>query len=60
MAVIDAAIDEDVLGELRPELVRYCYRMIGDGAGAEDAAQEVLLRLWRSREGYDPDRKSVV
>ncbi|MBS4101004.1 RNA polymerase subunit sigma-70 [Tsukamurella paurometabola] len=59
MAVIDAAIDEDVLGELRPELVRYCYRMIGDGAGAEDAAQEVLLRLWRSREGYDPARASI-
>ncbi|WP_205124446.1 RNA polymerase subunit sigma-70 [Tsukamurella sputi] len=52
-------IDEGVLGDLRPELVRYCYRMIGDGAGAEDAAQEVLLRLWRARDGYDPARASV-
>ncbi|NMD54847.1 MULTISPECIES: RNA polymerase subunit sigma-70 [Tsukamurella] len=60
MAVIDdAVIDESVLGDLRPELVRHCYRMIGDGAGAEDAAQEVLLRLWRARDGYDPARASV-
>ena len=27
--------------------------------GAEDAAQEVLLRLWRTRETYDPARASV-
>ncbi|MGZ9826877.1 RNA polymerase subunit sigma-70 [Tsukamurella ocularis] len=60
MAEVDeASIDEGVLGALRPELVRYCYRMIADGAGAEDAAQEVLLRLWRARESYDPARASV-
>lgn len=60
VAVVDGAvIDEGLLGDLRPELVRYCYRMIGDGAGAEDAAQEVLLRLWRTRETYDPARASV-
>lgn len=59
MASGAAVIDEGLLGELRPELVRYCYRMIGDGAGAEDAAQEVLLRLWRTRETYDPARASV-
>ncbi|WP_158635095.1 RNA polymerase subunit sigma-70 [Tsukamurella asaccharolytica] len=60
MAGVDEAVlGEDVLAELRPELVRYCYRMIGDGAGAEDAAQEVLLRLWRARATYDPARASV-
>lgn len=58
-AVDGAVIDEGLLGELRPELVRYCYRMIGDGTGAEDAAQEVLLRLWRTRSTYDPARASV-
>lgn len=52
-------MDDAVLGELRPELVRYCYRMIGDGAGAEDAAQEVLLRMWRARDRYDPARATV-
>ncbi|WP_019204064.1 RNA polymerase subunit sigma-70 [Tsukamurella sp. 1534] len=59
MTVTGVVIDEAVLGELRPELVRYCYRMIGDGAGAEDAAQEVLLRLWRARDRYDPARAGV-
>lgn len=54
-----ARIDGAVLAELRPELVRYCYRMIGDGAGAEDAAQEVLLRMWRARADYDPARASI-
>ncbi|MET9328100.1 RNA polymerase subunit sigma-70 [Tsukamurella sp. NPDC003166] len=57
--VDEAAIDEALLGALRPELVRYCYRMIGDGAGAEDAAQEVLLRVWNARESYDPARASI-
>lgn len=52
-------LDEAVLAELRPELVRYCYRMIGDGAAAEDAAQEVLLRLWRTRDTYDPTRAGI-
>lgn len=52
-------IEETQLAEMRPDLVRFCYRMLGDGAEAEDAAQEVLLRVWRARERYDPERASV-
>lgn len=52
-------VDDDDLARLRPELVRYCYRMLGDGGAAEDAAQDVLLAVWRAREDYDARRASV-
>lgn len=53
------AVDDQALAGLRPELVRYCYRVLGDGGLAEDAAQEVLLAGWRARERYDPARGSI-
>lgn len=56
---MSAAVDDDDLARLRPELVRYCYRMLGDGGAAEDAAQDVLLAVWRAREDYDARRASV-
>ena len=50
----DATSFERLLGRHRAPLVRFFYRMLQDPALAEDLAQEVFLRVYRSRERYLP------
>jgi RNA polymerase sigma-70 factor (ECF subfamily) len=41
----------------RSPVVHFLYRMIQDYAVAEELAQEVFLRVYRSRESYEPTAK---
>jgi RNA polymerase sigma-70 factor (ECF subfamily) len=41
----------------RNSVVHFLYRMLQDRAVAEELAQEVFLRVYRSRESYEPTAK---
>src|SRR5205085_10381290 len=41
----------------RRPMVSFMYRMAHNSAVAEDLAQEVFLRIYRSRETYEPSAK---
>jgi RNA polymerase sigma-70 factor, ECF subfamily len=45
---LDAALEKH-----RIELTGYCYRMLGSSFEAEDAAQDTLVRAWRSYEKFE-------
>lgn len=53
----DEASFELLLRKYRNPLVSYLYRMVRDAATAEDLAQEVFLRVYRSRKQYAPSAK---
>ncbi len=43
-----------LLDKYRTPVVRFLYRMVQNQAVAEDLAQEVFLRVYRSRAAYEP------
>jgi RNA polymerase sigma-70 factor (ECF subfamily) len=52
----DGAFTQLVEAYQRP-VFNLCYRMLGDPAEAEDAAQETFIRAYTRLASYDPDRK---
>ena len=52
----DSAFDYLVQKYRRP-MVNFMYRTAHNSAGAEDLAQEVFLRVYRSRESYEASAK---
>ena len=49
----DGAAFAALAGPHRRAVFRHCYRMLGSGADAEDATQDVLERAWRKLATYD-------
>src|ERR1019366_4895817 len=46
-----------LLEKHRTPVVHFLYRMVQNYAVAEELAQEVFLRVYRSRESYEPSAK---
>jgi RNA polymerase sigma-70 factor (ECF subfamily) len=46
-----------LVGKYQDRLIGIFMNMFGDGALAEDLAQEVFLRIYRARQGYEPTAK---
>ena len=46
-----------LVGRYRRAMISFMYRMVHNSAMAEDLAQEVFLRVYRSRESYSADAK---
>jgi RNA polymerase sigma-70 factor, ECF subfamily len=53
----DQAAFDYLVQKYRRPLISFMYRMARNSAAAEDLAQEVFLRVYRSREGYEASAK---
>ncbi len=48
---------EELFARHHRKVIHFCYRMTGDQATAEEAAQEVFLRIARGAKTYEPTAK---
>jgi len=53
----DQSAFDYLVHKYRRPMVNFMYRMVRNPAAAEDLAQEVFLRVYRSREGYEASAK---
>ncbi|WP_296765226.1 RNA polymerase sigma factor [Sediminimonas sp.] len=57
----DAAAAQALTERLTPRVYRHALRLLGgDGAEAEDVAQDAMLRLWRAASGWRPGEARVT
>jgi RNA polymerase sigma-70 factor (ECF subfamily) len=47
---------EALLERHQRAVLNFCYRLLGNAADADDAAQETFVRLYQHRAKFDPDR----
>ncbi len=52
----DAAFDE-LYQRIRQMVFRYAFRMLSDRGSAEEATQEILLKVYRARKTYRPQAR---
>jgi RNA polymerase sigma-70 factor (ECF subfamily) len=60
VAAGDERAFERLVGLVLPRLLGYFRRLGADRASAEDCAQEVLLKVYRVREAYEPRARFVT
>src|SRR5581483_3254175 len=53
----DSISFERLLQKYRASVIHYLYRMVQSQSVAEELAQEVFLRVYRSRSSYEPSAK---
>jgi RNA polymerase sigma-70 factor (ECF subfamily) len=56
---LDTATLVAAYGEHRGAAYRLAYRILGDGAAAEDAVHDAFLKLWTGTAQFDPSRGSM-
>ncbi len=53
----DISCFEKILYKYKDSLINFIYRFIGNRTDAEDIAQEVFLKIYKSKESYEPKAK---
>ena len=53
----EEAAFEKLYQRTRAMVWRYCYRMLGEEQAAEEAAQDILVRVYRARMSYRPSAR---
>lgn len=60
VSVDDPAAVSELYDRFGPLVYRMAYQVLPSRADAEDAVQEVFVRLWRTSSRYDPKRSALV